>query len=305
VHALHEPLSQTSLVPHEVPLATLLPVSVHVDTPVEHDVVPVWHTFAGVHATPAVHELHVPLSHTSLVPHEVPLAASLPVSVHVDTPVEHDVVPVWQTFAGVHATPAVHEPQVPLSHTSLLPHEVPLATSFPVSVHVDTPVEHEVVPVWQTLAGVHVRPAVHALHEPVSHTSFVPHVVPLGALLPVSLQTDTPVEHEVVPVWHGLLGVHATPAVHALHEPLSHTLLAPHVAPLARLVPVSVHVETPVEHDVVPVWHGLAGAHDSPAVHALHEPLSHTSLVPHEVPLAALVSWSTHVMVGLQLINPL
>jgi hypothetical protein len=125
------------------------------------------------------------------------------------------------------------------------------------------------------------------------------------AFLPLSVQTDTPVEHEVVPVGHGLAGVHAAPVVHALHDPLSHTLLLPHVAPLARSVPRSVHVETPVEHEVVPLWQGLAGVHVKPAVHALQVPLSHTSLVPHEVPLAALVPSSTHVMLGEQLINPL
>ncbi len=305
VHALQEPLSHTSLVPHEVPLPTLLPVSVHVDTPVEHEVEPVWHGLAGVHATPAVHEVHVPLSHTSLVPHVVPLVTLLPVSLQSDTPVEHDVVPAWHGLVGVHTTPAVHALHVPLSHTSLVPHVVPLATLLPVSVHTDTPVEHDVVPVWHTFAGVHARPDVHALHDPLSHTWLLPHVVPLVALLPLSLQTDTPVEHEVVPVWHAFAGVHAAPVVQALHEPLSHTLLLPHVAPLARSVPRSVHVETPVEHEVVPLWQELVGVHDRPAVHALQVPLSHTSLVPQLVPLVALVPRSAQVMVGEQLICPL
>jgi hypothetical protein len=155
------------------------------------------------------------------------------------------------------------------------------------------------------LAGVHETPAVHALHEPLSHTMFVPHVVPFDTLVPVSLHTGAPLVHTVVPVWHGLAGVQTAPEVHALQVPLSQTSLVPHEVPLLRLPPVSTHVDTPVEHDVVPVWHALAGVHDRPAVHAVHVPLSQTSLVPHEVPLGALVPWSAHVMLGEQLIVPL
>ena len=46
VHALHVPLLQTPLVPHEVPFATF-PVSAQTDTPVTHDVAPVRHGFVG------------------------------------------------------------------------------------------------------------------------------------------------------------------------------------------------------------------------------------------------------------------
>jgi hypothetical protein len=42
-------------------------------------------------------------------------------------------------------------------------------------------------------------------------------------------------------------------APHALHAPDSHTLLAPQLVPLARLVPVSVHTAVPVEQSIVPV----------------------------------------------------
>jgi hypothetical protein len=188
------------LVPHVVPLATFDPWSAHTETPVEHDVAPTWQGLLGVHDTPAVHALHVPLSHTSLVPHAVPFARLVPVSLHTGTPVVHDVVPVWQLLAGVHIAPVVHALQVPLSHTSLVPHEVPLGTSVIVSVQVETPVEQDVEPTWQLLVGVHDSPAVHDEHVPLSHTSLAPHVVPFERLVPVSLHTDTPVEHEVVPV---------------------------------------------------------------------------------------------------------
>ena len=150
-------------------------------------------------------------------------------------------------------TPAVHAEHVPLSQTSLVPHDTPLVTSLPELTHADTPVEQDVDPVWHTLAGVHATFAVHPLQEPLSQTSLVPHDVPLATCVPVSVHTDTPVEHEVVPVSHGLGGVHETPAVQAVHAPLSQTSLAPHDVPLATLVPESVHTETPVEHVVEPV----------------------------------------------------
>jgi hypothetical protein len=66
-------------------------------------------------------------------------------------------------------------------------------------------------------------PTVHELHEPLSHTALVPHAVPLAVWVPVSVHTATPVEQSVVPVSHGLAGVHAAPEEHALQVPLSQT----------------------------------------------------------------------------------
>ena len=132
------------------------------------------------------------------------------------------------------------------------PHEVPLATGVPVSVHTATPVEQLMVPVWHGLVGVHAAFCVHDLHAPLSQTSLVPHDVPLAAVVPVSLHTGAPVVQEVVPAWHGLVGVHGPFCVHAMHAPLSQTSLVPHEVALARLVPVSVHTGVPVVQDVVP-----------------------------------------------------
>jgi hypothetical protein len=231
-------------------LGALVSLSVQVMLGVQL-MLPLWQTLVGVQGLFRMHEVHVPVSQTMLVPHDVPFG-TVPVELHTETPVEHEVTPVSHGLLGVHETPAEQALQVPLSQTWLLPQVVPFETLVPVSVHAGTPVEHAVVPVWQTLVGVQAAPTVHALHDPLSHTWLVPHVVPLAALLPVSAQTDTPVEHDVAPVWHGLLGVHVTPAVHALHVPLSHTWLEPQVVPFARLLPVSLHTDTPVEHDVVP-----------------------------------------------------
>jgi hypothetical protein len=287
VHAVHVPVSHTPL-GHVVPLGTL-PVAPHTDTPVEHEVTPVWQGLAGEQFAPAVHAVQVPLSHTSLVPQVVPLVTLLPVSLHTGAPDVQTVVPVWHALVGVHDAPVVHPLHDPLSHTSLVPQEVPLATAVPVSVHTETPVAHDVTPVSQLLGGVHAVPEVHPLHAPLSQTSPVPQLVPLLTLSPVSLHTATPVVHEVVPLWHGLVGVHDAPTVHELHVPLSHTSLVPQLVPLVTLLPVSLHTGAPDAQTVDPVWHTLVGVHDAPTVHELHDPLSHTSLVPQEVPLATFV----------------
>ncbi len=141
---------------------------------------------------------------------------------------------------------------LPAQHSSLAPQEVPLVTGLPVSEQTGTPVEHTVVPMSHGLAGVQTAPSVHALHAPLSQTSLVPHVVPLAASLPLSLQTGTPVVHDVVPVWQLLAGVHAAPTVHGVQVPLSQTSFVPHEVPFATSVPVLLHVETPVEHEVDP-----------------------------------------------------
>ena len=73
-----------------------------------------------------------------------------------------------------------------------------------------------------------------------------------------------------------LSGVHATPAVHAVHAPSKHTAfvlpLAVHAAPFGTL-PTAEHEGEPPEHDVIPVWHSLPpGLHDTPCAHAMHPP---------------------------------
>lgn len=294
VHAPHAPLSQTSLVPHDVPLAALMPVSVHDGAPLEQAVVPVSQALVGVHGAPNVHALHAPLSHTALVPQEVPLAALLPVSVHDGVPIEHDRVPVWHALAGVHDAPVMHALHAPLSQTWLVPHEVPFATLFCVSPHTGSPVEQPTAPTWQGLPGAHAAPVVHAAQLPLSHTAFVPHEVPSAALVPVSLHAGVPDEHTSVPVWHALFGVQPLPLTHMPHAPSSQTWLVPHEVPLAAFTPVSLHTGTPVEQPMAPTRHASSGTHEAPVLQVLHAPLSHTSLVPQEVPLAALAPVSLH-----------
>jgi hypothetical protein len=157
------------------------------------------------------------------VPHVVPLAACVPVSVHTATPVEQSVEPVSHGFDGVHAAPCVHEVHAPLSHTLLVPHAVPFAALVPVSLHTAAPVEQSVVPAWHALVGAHEAPCVHAMHAPALHTSLLPHVVPLGAGVIVSVQTATPVEQSVLPTSHALVGTHDAPFVQAVHIPVSQT----------------------------------------------------------------------------------
>jgi hypothetical protein len=198
-------------------------------------------------------------------------------------------------LVGVHAAFSVHALHVPLSHTSLTPHVVPFVAGIPVSVQLGVPPEQTMVPRSHALVGVHDAPFEQAAHVPFSQTLLVPHVAPLGRSLFVLAHTDAPLAQPVAHTVHEPVGVHTVPAVHGLQKPLRHTMLAPHVAPLARCVPVSVHTATPVEQSVVPVSHGtVGGVHAAVCVHALHAPLLHTSLVPHDMPLATLAPVSVH-----------
>ena len=137
---------------------------------------------------------------------------------------------MWQGFTGTHVAPALHVTQLPPMQTMLVPQLVPFAR-LPDSLHTGDPVAHTVVPVLQTLVGWQLEPPAHATHAPALHTRSVPQVVPFARLLPVSLH---PIEGEqtVTPAWHGLVGTHAGPAVHATHMPVEHTRLVPHTLPL-------------------------------------------------------------------------
>lgn len=78
--------------PQEVP-AVLLPLSTHIDAPVEHDVVPVLHRLVGGQATPTAQDTQVPNLQTRFVPQDAPSARDVFVSVQVAAPVEQDSVP--------------------------------------------------------------------------------------------------------------------------------------------------------------------------------------------------------------------
>jgi hypothetical protein len=277
----------------EVPLG-LLPPSMQVMAPVEHEVIPFLQEFGlVVHEAPAVHETHVPvLLQTMLVPQLVP-PALLPPSTQVLAPVEQEYTPFLQMFGlPVQAPPAVHATHVPELQTMLVPQLVPAAL-LPPSTQVWLPVAQEYVPFLQ-MFGLVVQepPAVQATHVPeLLQTMLVPQLVPGASLLP-STQVMAPVEQEVIPFLQafGLL-VHACPAAHAVQvpEPLQ-TMLVPQLTPGDLLLP-STQVMAPVEQEVIPFLQafGLV-VHDCPVVHEVQvpEPLQ-TMLVPQLVPAAFAV----------------
>jgi hypothetical protein len=88
----------------------------------------------------------------------------------------------------------------------------------------------------------------------------------------------------------------------AVHTPTSHARPFPHVAPLRRLLPLSTHVATPGVTPVqlvTPMWQAFAvSLHTTPALQ-LQSPLGSQNVfalaVPHGVPGAASVPWSTQV----------
>jgi len=291
VHGEHVPLLQTMLAPHVVPFG-LLVVSPQVEMPDAHVVAPFLHMFEGGQGVPAVHPEHAPLLQTWLVPHDVPFGL-LPVSAHIDTPEAHEVAPVLHTFPGEQVVPAVQAEHTPLLHTKFVPHSVPLDL-LPVSAQTDAPVTHDVVPVLHTFGGWQLAPPVHDTHAPLLHTRLAPHMDPLTRLVPVSAQLMG--AQEVKPAWQGLVGVHASPAVHATHWPALHTKFVPQLVPLATF-PVAVQTGPPVLHVVVPVRQGWLGTEQLvPDIQVPHVPVPlQTRLSPHDVPGARLVPVSVQV----------
>jgi hypothetical protein len=269
--------------------------------PVLHETIPVSHSFAREQVPPAAHGEHAPLLHTMSVPQLVPLGTLLPESLHTMRPVSQLYEPLWHGLVGVQIPPVVHGPHTPLRHAMLLPHESPFMM-FVVSTHTGLPVVHDTVPFLHGFDGWQLAPMLQVLQTPPLHTLFVPHDVPLSAL-PDSTHTGLPVVHEIIPVLQRFDGWQLAPALHPMHTPLPHTLLVPQDVPSVTL-PVSVHTEVPVEHDVVPVLHGFDGWQPTPAVHAPQIPLLQTLFVPQDVPLLRLVPVSEQVIVGAHVMLP-
>jgi len=111
---------------------------------------------------------------------------------------------------------------------------------------------------------------VQALHEPALHTRFVPQLEPSARFTPASMQTEVPVEHEVVPLWHGFEGVQATLAVQETQVPVLHTWFVPQVVPSAML-PVSVHTAAPVAQERTAVRHGFVEVQGPPQRSKSHD----------------------------------
>jgi hypothetical protein len=81
------------------------------------------------------------------------------------------------------------------------------------------------------------RLLLQARNVPELQTLLPSHVSPSTALVFVSWQTATPVEQEVVPLWHGFDdGVQSAPTTQLLHTPALQTLSTPQAVPSVTLL---------------------------------------------------------------------
>jgi hypothetical protein len=115
-----------------------------------------------------------------------------------------------------------------------------------------------------------------------------PHGV-VGALLPLSVQTEDPVEHEVVPVLQGFVGWHVWLGVHDMQLPAKQKRLVPQLVPSVAGIPESTQTGAPVVQEMVPLWQTFVGVHGAPVLHATQLPLPlQTIPVPQDDPGALL-----------------
>lgn len=92
--------------PHEVPSASVWPVSTHVCVPVLQLVCHSVQEPVGVHAMPAAQSTHEPAPlQTWLLPHGVPAVTGLVVAVHTGPPVLQAICDWTQAPNGVQSAP--------------------------------------------------------------------------------------------------------------------------------------------------------------------------------------------------------
>src|SRR5260370_42380779 len=95
---------------------------------------------------------------------------------------------------------------------------------------------------------------------------FVPQLDPFAAL-PVTPQTDAPVEHEVAPTLHCVpAGVHARPSAQSTHIPALQTLSVPQAVPAGTGTPGCLHLGEPPATSAPPLQI-LGGGQPWPAAH--------------------------------------
>lgn len=204
-------------VPHDVPLG-LFAETRQVETPVEHDVVPVLQGSATGHAL-MVQATQVPALQTLSTPQEVPFARSSPLSVQL-TEGPQTVLPPWQGLAGTHDSPSSQETHAPPLQILPEPHAVPFG-AFPTSKHTGSPVLQAVEPVRQGLSGIsQADPGTQDPHDPVAlQTRSFPQALPAGRFIPVSTHWTSPPLQVSAPWWQGFVAVQGSPSTQGRHAP--------------------------------------------------------------------------------------
>ena len=162
---------------------------------------------------------------------------------------------------------------------------VPVGT-LPPETQTGAPDAQWVVPVVHGFPVLQLAPSMHATHDPDALHTPPEHADP-AAELPAAVHVDTLPAHVVIPVRHGVDGIHATPATQTLQLPaLSHVPLVLHVVPLGAFA-VAMHTGEPLVHESVPRWHAVEGMHDAPETHGVHVPVPLHTPPGHVAPAAA------------------
>ena len=213
---------------------------------------------------------------TLSVPQAVPLVTAVALSRHPIAGAQ-TVVPEWHGLVGTQERPAEHATQTPPLQTWPVPQDIP-SCALPDSRHTGVPVLHVVVPTRHAFpTTAHADPATHAPQVPDAlQTMPAPHAFPLARFTPVSLQTGMLPVHVSAPLWQGLAGVHAPPAVHIAQVPASQTLAAPQAVPSGWLSD-STQMEAPVLQSARPTRQGLPTTSQAvPSAHARQAPSRQT-----------------------------
>ena len=196
--------------------------------------------------------------------------------------------------------------QVPAWHVRPVPQAVPsgwnvasVQTGMPESQLTAAVRAHGFVD-WQATPAA----AGHAMQAPPPHTRLVPQPVPSGIAAPASVHV-LGVPQLTLPVWQGLVGMHAPAAQGAgRHEPLPQA--ADGAAQVEFVVPsgtlaVSRQTGTPVPQSIAAAaTHAFCSVHGSPWVQAPHAPALQTRFTPQLVPLGWFPESSMHTEVPVE-----
>lgn len=299
-------------VPHGVVVPALTGLA-QFGTPVAQEFVPLMQTLPpGLHGAFGMHVEQVPALQNMFDPHEVPGGEFVAEQTGRLVAVAQVVTPCLQVTAGVnvHALPAPEHRHWPPLQICPVPHLVPHDPQFCVSVcrllHVPLQLvcpDPQQIPLEQTWPDEHTVPQlpqlvvdVNATHTFEQQLCPEPQQTPLHGVVPAAHDRQSvpaalhPLAQLVVAgVGHCPFALQTAAAVFTV--PL-HDWPAPHVVPL-DLFELTVHIELPVEHDVVPFWQAL-GWQVAPWVQDAHVPLRQNRFIPQFIPSDAAVLVSMH-----------
>ena len=201
-------------------------------------------------------------------------ARLLPLAAQTDAPVAHDVMPILHGFGRLcRPDPRCTTRSCPSCRPGWCRSSRRRRRFCPgVLCRSGAPVVQVSVPVWQGLAGAQAPPALHTTQAPLLHTMLRAARRAVRDGYPTRRTRASRSRTTSRRSCTAFVGWQLEPAAHDTQMPALQTLSVPQRGAVGEVAAGVARRRSLGEQTVMPAWHGFAGTHAGPAVHATQHP---------------------------------